>query len=54
MMEGIDDLITNTTMTKLEKLFWVLEIGFLNLVSVDAKERSYVRVVSDQPNVQYG
>ena len=22
-------------------LFWVLVIGFLNLVSVDAKERSY-------------
>mgnify|MGYP007015526172 CR=1 FL=1 len=25
-----------------KKLFWVLVIGFLNLVSVDAKERSLV------------
>ena len=24
-----------------KKLFWVLVIGFLNLVSVDAKERSF-------------
>ena len=26
-----------------KKLFWILVIGFLNLVSVDAKERSMVK-----------
>ena len=29
-----------------KKLFWVLVIGFLNLVSVDAKERSLVDKIS--------
>ena len=41
-----------------KKLFWVLVIGFLNLVSVDAKERSKVCVIArkggnfDYPDLQ--
>ena len=32
-----------------KKLFWVLVFGFMNLVSVDAKERSYMTKINDQP-----
>ena len=34
-----------------KKLFWVLVFGFKNLVSVDAKERSYDSHVLDNLNI---
>ena len=33
---------------KITILFWALVIGFLNLVSVDAKERSKVSIISNR------
>ena len=38
--------------SKNNKIIWVLVIGFLNLVSVDAKERSKVCVNFDYPDLQ--
>ena len=34
-----------------KKLFWVLVIGFLNLVSVDAKERSFMTIFTTSTTI---